>query len=110
MAVLACRFSPSSSCRVRKKPHRIAGDCGGVRDLREKSSVRTSKPELAAGQSFHLVALLVYGAMVPATQQGEIGQRGRAALRPVMNVMSLADADAAAREAAAVVAMVQCSP
>jgi hypothetical protein len=93
-----------------QKPHRIAGDCGGVRDLREKLSVRTSKPELAAGQSLHLVALFVNCTVMPTTQQREIGQRGRTALRPVVNVMSLADADTAAREATTGVSVVQGAP
>jgi hypothetical protein len=93
-----------------QKPHRIAGDCDGVRDLREKLSVRTSKPELAAGQSFHLVALFVNCTVMPTTQQREIGERRGAAMRPVMNVMSLADADTAAREATTVVSVVQCAP
>jgi hypothetical protein len=110
MAVLACRFSPSSSCRVRKSHTGSPGTADGVRDLREKLSVRTSKPELAAGQSLHLVALFVNCTVMPTTQQREIGERRGAAMRPVMNVMSLADADTAAREATTVVSVVQCAP
>jgi hypothetical protein len=45
--------------------------------------------------------------MVPATQQGEIGERRRTTLRPVTDVMRLAHPEAAAREAAAVIAMEQ---
>jgi len=46
-------------------------------------------------------------AVVPATEQGEIRQRGGTALRPVTNVMALSEADPTAREAAAAVAVVE---
>ena len=45
-----------------------------------------------------------------AAEQGEIRQRGGAALRPVTDVMALAEADVAAGEAAASVAMLKRSP
>ena len=55
-------------------------------------------------------AALVHGAMVAATEQGEIRERGGAAVRPVTDVMSLSEANTAAREAAAAVAVVERPP
>jgi hypothetical protein len=48
--------------------------------------------------------------MVPATQQGEVRERGRAALGPVVKMMSLAEPEAAARKAAAAVAVEKRAP
>src|SRR5258705_3755231 len=48
--------------------------------------------------------------MVPATEQGEIRERGGAALGPVLDVMPLADPDATARETAAEVSMLERPP
>jgi len=52
----------------------------------------------------------VDGAVVPATEQSEIRGRGGAALRPVTDVMPLAEADPAAREAAAAVSVMERPP
>ena len=48
--------------------------------------------------------------MVPATEQGEIRERGWAALRPMMEVMALPERQPAAREAAALVAVLERAP
>ena len=48
--------------------------------------------------------------MMAAAEQGEIRQRGGAALGPVSNVMALAEADVAPGEAAASVAMLKSAP
>src|SRR5712692_7533688 len=48
--------------------------------------------------------------MMSATEQRKVRERGRAALRPVTEMMPLAKADAAPREAAAPVPMVERSP
>ena len=45
-----------------------------------------------------------------AAEQGQVRQRGGAALGPVTDVMALAEADVAAGEAAAAVAMLKSSP
>jgi hypothetical protein len=50
------------------------------------------------------------GAVMPATEQREVRERGRAALRPVADVMPLPEPHATAREAAAAVAMVERPP
>jgi hypothetical protein len=93
-----------------KDLHGIAAHLRSRRDLGQEPPVRPSEPKLAVRLSIELVALLVDGAMVPATEQGKIRQRGGAALCPVTNVMSLAEPNPAAREAATAVAMVERSP
>jgi hypothetical protein len=81
-----------------------------TRDLAQKPSVRATEQQLAVGPSLELVAFLVNGAMVPATEQGEIRERGGASLGPVMDVMALAESHPAAREAAAAVSVVERPP
>ena len=44
---------------------------------------------------------------MPATEQGEVGECGRAPVGPVAEVMPLGEAQAAPREAAALVPMVE---
>jgi len=77
------------------------------RDLGQEPAVGATELELAIRLSIELVALFVDRAMVPATEQGEVRERGGAAVSPVTDVMALAKADAAAREAAAAVAMME---
>jgi len=93
-----------------KDLHGIAAHLRSRRDLGQEPPVRTAELKLAVRMSFELVALLVDGAMVATAEQREIRQRGRAALRPVTDVMTLPDANSAAGEAAATVAMVQRPP
>ena len=47
---------------------------------------------------------------MPATEQGEIRKRGGSAIGPVTDVMTLAEANPAAREATGAVAMVERAP
>src|SRR5438477_7114671 len=106
--------------RMQDKPLRIvprSDDFDGIvghfvrkRNLGENPPVRTPEVELAVRLSLHLVALLVDRAVVPATEQSEIRQRGGTALRPVTNVMPLPEPHATAREAAAAVAVMERSP
>jgi len=63
--------------------HGITGHVTRRRDLGQKLAVRAAEPKLAVGLSIDLVALLVNGAVVPATEQGEIRERGGAPLGPV---------------------------
>jgi hypothetical protein len=86
---------------------RIGGHCGRGRDLGQEPAVRSPEPERAVRLSIDLVALLVHRAVMPATEQSEVRQRGRAAVRPVADVMSLAERQPAAREAAALVPVVE---
>src|SRR5206468_2143385 len=81
-----------------------------MRDLGQNLTVRAAEPKLAVGLSIELIALLVDGAMMPATEHGEVRERGGASIGPVMDVMALAEASAAAREAAAAVAVVERPP
>jgi len=80
------------------------------RHLRQRPPVRAAEPELAVRLSIELVALLVNGAVVPATEQGEIRERGGATLGPVTDVMPLTEAQPTAREAAAAVSVVERPP
>ena len=89
---------------------RISGYRGRRWDIGQGTAVRPPELERAVGLSIHLVALLVDRAMVPATEEREVRQRGRAALRPVAHVMPLAQREAAAREAAATIPVVQRAP
>jgi len=99
--------------RVVLRPERldwIGGHCGRRRDLGQRPAGRPSEPERAVGLSIDLVALLVDCAVVPTTQQREDRERGRAAVRPMLDVMALAEGHPAAREAAAVVPVMQRAP
>jgi hypothetical protein len=90
--------------------HGIAGHLRRKLDLGQKLAVRTAEPKLAVRLSIELVALLVNGAVMPATEQSEIRERGGAPLCPVTDVMSLAETNPAAREAAAAVSVVERPP
>ena len=85
----------------------IGRHSGRRRDLRQEPPVRATEPKLAVWLSIELVALFVDRAVVPATEQGEIRQRGGASLGPVTDVMALADPIPAAGEAAASVPVVE---
>ena len=87
--------------------HGIAGHFRSSRDLRQQAAVRTAEPKVAIGLPIDLVPLLVNGAMVTTTEHGEVRERRRAALRPVTDVMSLAEADSAARKATTAVSVVE---
>jgi hypothetical protein len=90
-----------------KDVRRIRGDCNRERNVRNESTIRPPKLQRAVGLSLDLEALLVDRAVVTATEQREVRQRGRATLRPVADVMTLAERQAAAREAAATVSMME---
>ncbi len=62
--------------------HRIAGHLRRRRDHGQKPAVRATEAKLAVGLPIELVALLVDGAVVPATEQGEVRERGGAAVGP----------------------------
>ena len=106
---------PSRACRpsVQAQPLRVVprseradwiGRHGGrKRDFGQRPAVGPPEPERTVRLTIDLVALLVHRAVVPATEQREVRERGRAALRPVTDVMSLAERDSAAREAAAAI-------
>ena len=93
-----------------QRVHGIARYRGRRRDLRHDLTVRATEAKLATRLSIELIAFFVDGAVVPATEQGEIRERSRASLCPVTNVMALTEPHSAAREAAAAVAMVERAP
>src|SRR5213593_4589800 len=68
------------------------------RDLGQRPAVRPPEREPAVGLSLDLIALLVDRAVVTATEQGEVRERGRAAFGPVAHVMPLAQREPTARE------------
>jgi len=90
--------------------HCIARYFRRTRDLGQKPAVRAAEPKLVVGLSIDLVALLVNGAVVPPTEQGEIRKRGGASLGPVTDVMALAESHPAARETAAAVSVMERPP
>ncbi len=91
-------------------PNRIGRHRRWRWDLGQGPTVRPPEPQRVVGQSLELISLLVDRAMVAATEQREICQGSRAALRPVAHVMALPDPHVAAREATAPVAMQQRPP
>src|SRR6266545_2867006 len=62
---------------------RINGHRDRRRDVGQEAAVRPPEPERAVGLEVDLIALLVDRAVVPATEEREVGERGRAALGPV---------------------------
>ena len=89
---------------------RIGRDCNWRRNLGQGPAVGSAEPERAIGLSIDLVPLLVDRAVVPATEQGEVRERGGTALGQVTDVMPLAEREAAAREAAAAVPVKERAP
>ena len=73
-------------------------------------AVGAAETKLAVRLSIELITLLVDGAMVTATEQSEIRKCGGPTVSPVTDVMALAEANSAAREAAAAVSVVERSP
>ena len=89
---------------------RIGGHCGRRRDRGQEPAIRPPELEHTVRRAIDLIALLMDRAMVPATEEGEIPERSRATLRPVTDVMPLAEREPAAREAAAAVPVVERAP
>jgi hypothetical protein len=104
------RLKPGACVGSTQRLGRISGDTDGGRHVREHAAVRSPELEHAVSASMHAIALLVHAAVVAATQQREVRQRGRAALGPVTDVMALRDADAASGKPTAAVAVLQRPP
>ena len=100
-----CTLVPSS-----KRLDDIVRDHRRRRDVGQRSSVRSSEPQLPIGLSFHLIPLLVDGAVMAPTEHREVRERSRPAMGPVADVMALAKRQAAAGEPAPVVAVMQRAP
>jgi len=80
---------------------------GRQRHLRQRSAIRPPEPEHPVGPARDLVALLVHGPVMPAAEQREVRERCRTAVRPVAEMMPLAEPNAAAGEAATPVPIVE---
>src|SRR2546426_10787452 len=93
-----------------QRMHGIARYRGRRRDLRQDLTVLATEAKLATRLSIELIAFFVNGAVMPATEQGEIRERRGPAIGPVTDVMTLAEANPAAREATGAVAMVERAP
>src|SRR5213593_2935693 len=106
------RVQVGAVCLVARtqRVHGIARYRGRRRDLRHDLTVRATEAKLATRLSIELIAFFVNGAVMPATEQREIRERGGASIGPMMNVMALAEANPATREAAAAVSMVERAP
>ena len=72
-------------------PDGIAGDRRQSWAFGQRPAVGATESQLAVGLSLDLVALLVDGAMMTPTEQGEIRERRRAPVSPVADVMTLAE-------------------
>jgi hypothetical protein len=102
--------TPLRSVPRSQEVHWITGHVTRRRDLGQKLAVRAAEPKLAVGLSLDLVALVVNGAVVPATEKGQIRERGGTTLCPVTDVMALPEPPPAARKAAAAVSVMECPP
>src|SRR5882724_9777349 len=80
---------------------------GGRRHLRQGTAIRPPESQSPVRPARALVALLVHGTVMPSAQKCEVRERGRTALRPVTEMMSVAEADAAARYTATPVPRVE---
>src|SRR6266850_3390194 len=87
--------------------HRIRRQIDGPRHLRNDPAVGVLELQLAVRLAFDLVALLVDRAMVSPTEHREVRECRGAALRPVTDVVSLTEPHATAREATALVAVME---
>jgi hypothetical protein len=84
---------------------RIHDHLGCQRRLGQRAAVRPPELERPVGPARHLKTLLVHRAVMPAAEQREIREGRGPAMGPVMEVMPLSDANAAARQPAAPVSM-----
>ena len=86
---------------------RIAAQLRRTRNVGQRPAVRAPEPQLAVRLSVEVVALLVDGAVVAATQKREVRERRGATIGPVLDVMALAEGQSAPRKAATPVAILQ---
>ena len=89
---------------------RIGGHLGRRWDLGQGLAIRPTEPKRAVEPAMDSVALLVNRAVMPATEQREIGKRRRSPFRPVAEMVPLREADAAARKATASIAVMERPP
>ena len=80
------------------------------RNVWHDQAVRAPKLQRTVHSALDLIPLLVDRPVVSATQQREVGQRRGTAMHPVADVMTMAEANAAAWKPAAAIPMVESSP
>jgi hypothetical protein len=90
--------------------HWIPRNYRRARHLGNEPAVRLPEFERAVRLSIDVVTLFVDRTMVPPAEHRQVRERRRTTLRPVADVMSLAEANVATRKAATSVAVVQDSP
>jgi hypothetical protein len=76
--------------------------------VRQNATVRVAELQLTVVQPLDTVALFVDRAVVPPTEHRQVRERGRPAVRPVADVMALAEPHTTAREATGAVSVVEC--
>ncbi len=87
-----------------------ACNTAGGGTLGQEPAVRPPEMKRAVRLSLDPVAFFVDRAVVPATEEREIRERGRAPFGPVAHVMSFAQRQPAAWEAATAISMVKRTP
>ena len=90
--------------------HSIGRYWGRRRYFRQLSAVWAPEAERPIRPALDGVAHLVNGSMMPMTEQREIGQRRRSAVRPMAQMMPLREAMVAAGEAAPAVPILERTP
>ena len=83
----------------------IGRNRGSGRRLGQEPAVRSKELKIAVRPPDHAEALFMDGAMVLATERGQVRERRGPALRPVLDVMALDEAASATRETTSVIAM-----
>jgi len=100
----------AKAVRIVTRPKRLDGiprHRSRRRHLRQRAAIGPPESERSVGPARNLVPLLVHGSVMPATEEREVRERGRAAVGPVAEMMPLAETDAAAGEATAPVPMLE---
>ena len=104
------QVEPLSVVQREQRVDGIARHHDEQRNVRQWPAVRSPEAELSLSLSLHLITLFVHRAVMAATQQRQIRQRGGASVGPVANVMALTERSCAAGEAAAAVPVLKSTP
>jgi hypothetical protein len=93
-----------------QRADRILGYRGRSGHIGQHAAIGSPELEHVVRPARHPVSLFVDRAMMTATQQDEVSQRGRPPVRPVPHVMPFRDPHPAPRESTILVSMVQGAP
>jgi hypothetical protein len=80
-------------------------DSGGDRHFGKNLTIRTAEAQLAVRLAIDSIAFLVNRPMMPATQERQVRQRGRASLSPMTDVMALSESHVATGKPATAVSV-----